>query len=94
MLVYVAVLLWMARDELPFLHPGKVSVDVLIDEEVTDVYIGEHKLNTSLELDTIWLSRGTYELKIFRPGNYYSETLDIKDETYIVLDGNPPYGRD
>lgn len=88
---YLAALVWIARDEIPFLHPGKVHVYVVMDEDVADVFLGEHKLASGDGGHSLWLEPGVYELRLSRSGQEYTESVNIRGESYLVLDDEPPY---
>lgn len=87
----LGAMLWLAADELPFLHPGKVHVYVDLDEDVSEAFVGKHELNTSGVLDTLWVEPGTHDVRFEIRGSVHARTVNIQGETYISLDGEPPY---
>ena len=85
------VMLWLASDELPFLHPGKEHVYIVLGAEVTSASIGKSVLDTSGTMDNIWVEPGNHEIKFEIGGSVHTKSITVAGETYIVLDANPPY---
>jgi len=82
---------WLIGDELPFLHPGKEHVYFVFHEDVTHASIGKHTLSSGATSDTVWVEPGTHEIKFEIGGRVHTKTIEVTGETYINLDGNPPY---
>lgn len=90
-LLGLIIMIWLIGDELPFLHPGKEHVYFVFDADVTNASIGKHVLNTSGTSDTLWVEPGRYEIRFEIGDAVHTKSIKVAGETYIGLDGNPPY---